>query len=76
MRRTLTSIVSVYARFSCQSAGRSASNGPVLKPSTGSVRAVQDWPSNSSRLRAFQYSGEAETTRMTSLPSRGHVIGP
>ena len=75
MRRTLTSIVSVNARCSFQAAGKSPSNG-LPKPSTRSERVVQAWPLNRSRLRAFQYSGGLETTRMTSLPSRGHVIGP
>ena len=33
-------------------------------------------PLKTSRLRAFQYSGSARTTRMTSLPSRGQVDRP
>ena len=39
MRRTLTSIVSVHARCSSQSAGTSASNGPVLEAVVDRLRA-------------------------------------
>src|SRR6185312_10340156 len=78
MRRTSTDIVLVHARWSAQLAGMSAAVGGSwgLLAGVGPVRIRQVAPSNTSRSRAFQYSGRCELIRITSLPSRGQVIGP
>ena len=78
IRFTETAIVDVQAGRFCQSSGRSASNvaEPTSCVSGGCSRICQEIPLNMSRSRAFQYSGSPEVTRMTSLPSRGQVIGP
>ena len=76
-RLTKTSISLVHAGRSAQSSGTSDSQGSsVRRVSWMSSRICHALPLNVSRLRAFQYSGSPDTTRMTSLPSRGQLIGP
>ena len=78
IRRMLTEIVLVQAGQFGQSSVTSASHGssPWATGGVGVRRCVQARPLNTSRSRAFQYSGSSEVTRITSLPSRGQVIGP
>ena len=76
MRRIETSMSFVHAGRVAQSSGMSSANSSSPCGSIGVERVVHAVLVKTSRLRAFQYSGSVETTRMTSLPSRGQVIGP
>ena len=73
IRRSVTRYDSRQPACTRQSGGSCSSGSP---PPTRGCPSSHSCPSNSSRLRIFQYDGRVVATRSTSDPSRGQLSGP